>query len=156
MVHKIRKNKKSYTTYDMYNNWARETESEVSYVRFKRISEAFNKLISDSILDASEGFKMPYGLGYVRIIKYKPKTYTSKSLSVDYKSSKEEGKTIYHLNEHSDGYKFRLYWSKLPQTFPDRYRYQLKLIRANKRKLAQLIFNHKDYINIDDIQVYKM
>lgn len=156
MVHKIRKNKKSYTTYDMYNNWARETESEVSYVRFKRISEAFNKLISDSILNASEGFKMPYGLGYVRIIKYKPKTYTSKSLSVDYKSSKEEGKTIYHLNEHSDGYKFRLYWSKLPQTFPDRYRYQLKLIRANKRKLAQLIFNHKDYINIDDIQVYKM
>jgi hypothetical protein len=140
----------------MYNNWARETESEVSYVRFKRISEAFNKLISDSILDASEGFKMPYGLGYVRIIKYKPKTYTSKSLSVDYKSSKAEGKTIYHLNEHSDGYKFRLYWSKLPQTFPDRYRYQLKLIRANKRKLAQLIFNHKDYINIDDIQVYKM
>ena len=156
MVHKIRKNKKSYTTYDMYNNWARETESEVSYVRFKHISEAFNKLISDSILNASEGFKMPYGLGYVRIIKYKPKTYTSKSLSVDYKSSKEEGKTIYHLNEHSDGYKFRLYWSKLPQTFPDRYRYQLKLIRANKRKLAQLIFNHKDYINIDDIQVYKM
>lgn len=156
MVRKIRKNKKSYTTYDIYNNWAKETESEVSYVRFKRISEAFNKLISDSILDASGGFKMPYGLGYVRIIKYRPKTYTDKSLSVDYKSSKEEGKTIYHLNEHSDGYKFRLYWSKLPQTFPDRYRYQLKLIRANKRKLAQLIFNHKDYINIDDIQIYKM
>ncbi len=156
MVRKIRKNKKSYTTYDIYNNWAKETESEVSYVRFKRISEAFNKLISDSILDASDGFKMPYGLGYVRIIKYRPKTYTDKSLSVDYKSSKEEGKTIYHLNEHSDGYKFRLYWSKLPQTFPDRYRYQLKLVRANKRKLAQLIFNHKDYINIDDIQIYKM
>lgn len=156
MVRKIKKNKKSYTTYDIYNNWAKETESEVSYVRFKRISEAFNKLISDSILDASDGFKMPYGLGYVRIIKYRPKTYTDKSLSVDYKSSKEEGKTIYHLNEHSDGYKFRLYWSKLPQTFPDRYRYQLKLVRANKRKLAQLIFNHKDYINIDDIQIYKM
>lgn len=156
MVRKIKKNKKSYTTYDVYNNWAKETESEVSYVRFKRISEAFNKLISDSILDASDGFKMPYGLGYVRIIKYRPKTYTDKSLSVDYKSSKEEGKTIYHLNEHSDGYKFRLYWSKLPQTFPDRYRYQLKLVRANKRKLAQLIFNHKDYINIDDIQIYKM
>lgn len=156
MVRKIKKNKKSYTTYDVYNNWAKETESEVSYVRFKRISEAFNKLISDSILDASDGFKMPYGLGYVRIIKYRPKTYTDKSLSVDYKSSKEEGKTIYYLNEHSDGYKFRLYWSKLPQTFPDRYRYQLKLVRANKRKLAQLIFNHKDYINIDDIQIYKM
>ena len=89
MVRKIKKNKKSYTTYDVYNNWAKETESEVSYVRFKRISEAFNKLISDSILDASDGFKMPYGLGYVRIIKYRHKTYTDKSLSVDYTSSKE-------------------------------------------------------------------
>lgn len=81
---------------------------------------------------------------------------TAKSLSVDYKSSKEFNKTIYHLNEHTDGYKFRLYWSKLPQTFPDRYRYQLSLVRQNKRKLAQLIFNKQDYINIDDIQLYKM
>lgn len=104
----------------------------------------------------SECFKMPYGLGYVCIVKYKPKSYNAESLSVDYKSSKEEGKRIYHLNEHSDGYKYRLYWSKLPQTFPDRYRYQLMLVRDNKRELAQLIFNHKDYINIDDIQIYKM
>lgn len=99
---------------------------------------------------------MPSGLGLICIVKYKPKTYTDKSLSVDYKSSKEEGKRIYHLNEHSDGYKFRLYWSKQPYTFADRYKYQLTLTRANKRRLAQLIFNHNDYINVNDIQVYKM
>lgn len=81
---------------------------------------------------------------------------TSKSLSVDYKTSNELGKRIYHLNEHSDGYKFRLYWSRLPQTFPDRYRYQLSFVRQNKRKLAQLIFNKHDYINVDDIQLYKV
>ena len=81
---------------------------------------------------------------------------TPKSLSVDFKSSAEYGKTIYHLNEHSDGYKYRLYWSKVPQTFPDRYRYQLSLVRQNKRQLAQLIFNNHDYINVDDIQIYKM
>lgn len=75
---------------------------------------------------------------------------------MDYKASAEEGKRIYHLNEHSGGYKYRLYWSKIPKTFPDRYRYQLQLVRKNKRELAQLIFNHKDYINIDDIQIYKM
>lgn len=66
---------------------------------------------------------MPYGLGFIQVVKYRPKSLTSKSLSVDYKASKEYDKKIYHLNEHSDGYKFRLYWSKLPQTFPDRYRY---------------------------------
>lgn len=156
MDRKIRKNKKSYTLYDMYNNYCREFGNEVPYVTFKGILEKFNDNIKESIINRSESFKMPFGLGYVCIIKYKPKQYNSKSLSMDYKASAEEGKRIYHLNEHSGGYKYRLYWSKIPKTFPDRYRYQLQLVRKNKRELAQLIFNHKDYINIDDIQIYKM
>lgn len=81
---------------------------------------------------------------------------TQQSLSVDYKASKEYNKKIYHLNEHSEGYKYRLYWSKLPRVFPDRYKYQLCLVRQNKRKLAQLIFNKQDYIDINDIQLYKV
>lgn len=129
---------------------------DVPYVAYKRILDEMGIIILKHILNGSDGFKMPYGLGYIQIGKYKPKTYTDKSLSVDYKASKEIGKRIYHLNEHSDGYKFRLYWSKIPQTFPDRYKYQLRLVRANKRKLAKLIFNGTDYINIDDIQIYKM
>ena len=156
MERRIRKNKKSYTAYDMYYTYVKNNGVEVSYARFKSILDAFNKTILDLLLERSEGFKMPYGLGYLRIVKYRPKKFTPEHLSKDYKSSKEEGKIIYHLNEHSDGYKYRLYWSKVPQTFPDRYRYQIKLVRANKRHLAQLIFNHKDYINIDDIQIYKM
>lgn len=42
------------------------------------------------------------------------------------------------------------------QDFSDRYKYQLCMVRENKRHLAQLIFNKQDYINIDDIQIYKM
>lgn len=114
------------------------------------------KVILEIVLERSEGFKMPYGLGFIQIGKYRPKTYTEKSLSVDYKASKTYDKKIYHLNEHSDGYKFRLYWSKIPRTFPDRYKYQLGLIRQNKRKLAQLIFNKQDYVEINDIQLYKV
>lgn len=150
------RNKKSVTIRDMYEQYVQENDVDVSYSRFKRILDRFNEIVKDSLLEGSEGFKMPFGLGYVQIVKYKPKSYTKKSLSVDYKSTKELGKTVYHLNEHSNGYKFRLFWSRLPQTFPDRYRYQLSLVRANKRHLAQLIFNNHDYINIDDIQVYKM
>lgn len=154
---KTRKNKQSYGIYDIYQTYQKEDDAvEMPYVRFKRILERFNKLIKETILDASEGFKMPLGLGYICIVKYKPKQYTSKSLSQDYKSSKEEGVRVYHLNEHSRGYKYRLYWSKTPRTFPDRYKYSLTLLRENKRYLAQLIFNKTDYINIDDIQIYKM
>lgn len=155
MVLKIRKNKHSYTLADIYRAYSK-INGEVPYVRYKRIIDRFNEIIKEEVLEGSKPFKMPYGLGLICIVKYKPKSYTPKSLSVDYKSSKEEGKKIYHLNEHSNGYKYRLYWSKNPRTFPDRYKYQIQFVRENKRHLAQLIFNKQDYINIDDIQVYKM
>lgn len=128
---------------------------EVDYGLYKRILEEMCKVILEYVLDGSEGFKMPFGLGFIQIGKYKQKITTDK-LAVDYKASKEYGKRIYHLNEHSDGYKYRLYWSKIPRTFPDRYKYQLCLVRQNKRKLAQLIFDKHDYLDINDIQLYKV
>lgn len=152
MDHKTKKNKKSYTFRDMYNT----TPVDVPYAQYKRILKEMSSTILEHVLERSEGFKMPYGLGFIQIGKYKPKSYNDKSLSVDYKASNEYGKRIYHLNEHSDGYKFRLYWSKIPRVFPDRYKYQLCFVRANKRRLAQLIFNKHDYLDINDIQLYKM
>ena len=152
MDRKTMKNKQSITFRDMYKTMP----VEVDYGVYKRVLEEMCKVILERIFERSEGFKMPYGLGFIQIGKYKPKTMSSESLSVDYKASKEYDKKIYHLNEHSDGYKFRLYWSKIPKTFPDRYKYQLCLVRQNKRRLAQLIFNKHDYINIDDIQLYKV
>lgn len=147
--------KQSYTISDIFEEY-HKIDKDMSYVRFKRILEQFNTNLRHLLLEGSEGFKMPYRLGYLQIVKYKPKTYTDKSLSVDYKTSKELNKKIYHLNEHSDGYKYRFYWSKNTNTIPDIYKYQVQLVRKNKRDLAQLIFNKHDYINIDDIQIYKM
>lgn len=141
----------------MYNYYLSENiNSDVSYVRFKRIIQELYRNILKCIQDDSDCFKMPQGLGYVTIVKYKPKHYNTKSLSVDYKQSNIENKKIYHLNEHSDGYKYRLFWSKQPYTFSDRYKYQLSFVRENKRRLAKLIFNRQDYIDINDIQIYKM
>ena len=129
---------------------------EVDYSLYKLVLDTMCTVILEHVLNASEGFKMPFGLGFIQVGKYRPKTYTDKSLSVDYRASKEYGKRIYHLNEHSDGYKYRLYWSKIPRTFPHRYKYSLCLVRQNKRKLAQLIFNKQDYVDINDIQLYKV
>ena len=146
------RSKQSTTFRDMY----RTMPVEVNYSLYKRILDEMCKVILEYVFERSEGFKMPYGLGFIQVGKYRPKTMTGQSLSVDYKASKEYDKCIYHLNEHSDGYKYRLYWSKLPKTFPDRYKYQLNLVRQNKRRLAQLIFNKHDYIDINDIQLYKV
>ena len=129
---------------------------EVDYGLYKRILEEMCRIILDAVLNSSDGFKMPYGLGFMQVGKYRPKTLSGESLSVDYKASREYDKRIYHLNEHSNGYKYRLYWSKIPRTFPDRYKYQLCFVRQNKRRLAQLIFNKQDYLDINDIQLYKV
>ncbi|MEE3414039.1 MAG: hypothetical protein VZR53_01565 [Prevotella sp.] len=126
------KNKKSITFRDMY----RTMPIEVDYGLYKRILDEMCRIILDEVLNSSEGFKMPYGLGFMQVGKYKPKTLSGESLSVDYKASREYDKRIYHLNEHSNGYKYRLYWSKIPRTFPDRYKYQLCFVRQNKRRLA--------------------
>ena len=134
----------------------RKMPVEVDYSLYKRVLYEMCNVILEHMLMRSEGFKMPYGLGFIQIGKYKPKTLSDYSLSVDYKASKEYNKKIYHLNEHSGGYKYRLYWSKIPRVFPDRYKYQLGLVRQNKRKLAQLIFNKQDYLDINDIQLYKV
>ena len=129
---------------------------EVDYGLYKRILDEMCRIILDAVLNSSDGFKMPYGLGFMQVGKYRPKTLSGESLSVDYKASREYDKRIYHLNEHSNGYKYRLYWSKIPRTFPDRYKYQLCFVRQNKRRLAQLIFNKQDYLDINDIQLYKV
>lgn len=129
---------------------------EVDYELYKRILDEMCRIILDAVLNSSDGFKMPYGLGFMQVGKYRPKALNGDSLSVDYKASREYDKRIYHLNEHSNGYKYRLYWSKIPRTFPDRYKYQLCFVRQNKRRLAQLIFNKQDYLDINDIQLYKV
>ena len=152
MVLERMRSKQSTTFRDMY----RTVPIEVDYSLYKRILDEMCKVILEYVLERSDGFKMPYGLGFIQVGKYRPKTLTPDSLSVDYKASKEYDKRIYHLNEHSNGYKYRLYWSKIPRTFPDRYKYQLCLVRQNKRRLAQLIFNKHDYIDINDIQLYKV
>lgn len=129
---------------------------EVPYSVYTRVLDEMCNIILEYVLERSEGFKMPYGLGFIQVGKYRPKNFTEQSLSVDYKASKDYSKKIYHLNEHSEGYKFRLYWSKIPRTFPDRYKYQLCMVRTNKRKLAKLIFNKHDYLDINDIQLYRV
>jgi hypothetical protein len=119
------KNKQSITFRDLY----RTMPIEVDYGLYKRILQEMCRIILDAILNSSDGFKMPFGLGFIQVGKYLPKALNDKSLSVDYKASREYDKRIYHLNEHSNGYKYRLYWSKIPRTFPDRYKYQLCFVR---------------------------
>jgi hypothetical protein len=62
---KIRKNKKSYTILDMYKPYILNSGLEVPYSTFKAVLDEFNRIVLEMLQKRSEGFKMPYGLGYV-------------------------------------------------------------------------------------------
>ena len=55
------KSKKSTTFRDMY----RTMPIEGNYSLYKRILDEMCKVILEHVLERSEGFKMPYGLGFI-------------------------------------------------------------------------------------------
>lgn len=93
---------------DAYLYYKQNTENPLSYKKFKSVYESYIEEVVDLIM-RGENYKIPSKLGYFRIRKYK--TNLDK-LAKDYKTSKELGTTIYHLNEHSDGYRIKFLWQK--------------------------------------------
>lgn len=67
-----------------------------------------NKIIADLIRDELDGFKLPNGIGYLTVTKFKPKKDP-----IDWQKTKELGKYVYHLNFHSFGYCPRVCWYRV-------------------------------------------
>lgn len=142
----------SHTITDFYNHYISEIEPNTVYdvdrQVYRSIVEDYFKHLRDEVLLNSKTISL-HGIGSLCVIKHQPKNYNSKSLRVDFKATKEFGKTIYHLNEHSDGFKFRFYWSKTKYPLINKTRYELIATRHNKRLLAKIIKERiTDYIEI--------
>ena len=143
----------SYTIKDFYKyylSYAKDGKVyQIDYTTYRKIITDYFMFIRDEILEKSREFKMPCRLGSLFIMKRKPLKWDSGSLRIDYKTSKDLGKVVYHLNEHSDGYKYRFCWSKVKSLVPYKIKYQLIVTRHNKRRLAQIIKNkERDYVII--------
>lgn len=144
---------KSYTGKDFYESYCKYTEGnplyQIDYTLFRSILNDYFKYLKKEIIENGKEVKLPCRLGSLCIVKHKPKEWSKKSLRIDYQSSKEAGKMIYHLNDHSDGYKYRYYWNKQNMLTKNKTKYQLIMTRENKRRLAQIIKNReRDYITL--------
>lgn len=141
----------SYTVKDFYKNYIDNIADnhlyKIPYDIYRKIITAYFRYLSNEIIENGRNVKLPCRLGYVEIIKHKPKEWSGKSLRIDYNRSKELDKVVYHLNAHSNGFKYRFYWSKQDAIVINKSKYQLVMTRANKRRLAQIIKNReRDYI----------
>ena len=137
---------KAYTGHNFYDSYSEYVEDnplyQVEYRVFRDIINDYFKYLRDELIENGKEVRM----GTIQIVKHKPKEYTGKSLRIDYAESKKAGKIIYHLNEHSNFYKYRVYWNKQNMITPNKTKYQLVMTRDNKRHLAQIIKNHiRDY-----------
>ena len=143
--------RKSYTITDYYLSYKKYieegTQYDVSYTTFRNIVSDYFKYIRDEVMLNSKEVKLPCRLGTLQIVKHQPKEYTGKSLRWDWKSTRELGKPVYYLNDHTDGFKYRFFWSKQDCIIPNRIKYMFIASRNNKRDLATILFNRQcDYI----------
>ena len=150
----INKNTKSYTLRSIYNFYIENTAdnklyNSIDYTTFRSIILDYYDYIRDELLNKGNSIKLPCNLGTISIVKKKSEYWNGKGCSIDYKATRENNKLIYYINEHSDGYKFRLYWSKLKCNISNGIKYMMILSRDNKRRLAQIIKNKEtDYLEL--------
>lgn len=144
---------KYYTTYDFYEWYIKDIDVDsdfyMSFKQYKEIIEQYFKYIQDCVLENSKTFKLPCRLGFLSIVKKKPKHWDSKSLKIDFNETKKQGKTVWHVNLHTGLYKYRYHWNKQSCLTKNKTRYRFVASRYNKRRLAQILKNHEhDYMEI--------
>ena len=139
-----------YLLEDIYKYYSKSIEKNgpfnIPYPLYRTILEDYFKRI---ILKIFEGkiYKIPVGLGSLYVIKIKMNYDKKNGLSPDWANTNKYGKLIYHLNEHSKGFKYRFHWMKKGLSFNTDVLYRLVMTRANKRELARLIKTGEvDYI----------
>ena len=144
---------KSYTIASFYNSYLNDIEQDtiydIDYNKYRSIVTDYFKYLQKQLIEEGKCIKLPYRMGTLQIIKSRPKHLDKRSLRIDYQSTKQTGKLIFLLNEHSDGFKMRALWSKIDMMVLNKSKYQLVLTRANKRRMAVIIKNKEiDYEEI--------
>lgn len=141
---------KAYTVASFYNDYLSNIEPDtvydIDYNTYRAIINDYFKYLQKQLIEEGKRIKLPYRMGTLQIIKSKPKHLDKRSLRIDYQATKQTGKLIFLLNEHSDFFKYRFLWSKVDMMVPNKSKYQLVATRANKRRLAGIIKNRElDY-----------
>ena len=135
---------KKKTFKDFYTSYSFKHDTRdarfVDKKKYVKILREFFKLLSKEIIEEAYEYKIPHGLGFLYIHKYK-----SKKKPVDWKRTREYFKThgvkkyIYFMNTHSGGWSARWYWDKRAAILKNKSLYKFVAIRKNKRAVGKTI-----------------
>jgi hypothetical protein len=159
--------KEDFNRLDLYKfyNDTRKEDVNITQRTFTKIISAFNREVIKLILYKNYSFRLPFGLGYISVIKKKQKDIEydesgkqiKQKLLVDYhktkqlwerdEEAKQKKKLVLHLNEHTDGYIYRYNWDKGGCAVTNLFSYKFKPSRENSRWLASVIKDKS--LNVD-------
>lgn len=143
-----------YTLKHMYEVYKENVDEgspyDISYSDYVKITTGYNKSIIDRLLD---GFKirLPYALGSLQIIKKKMyfQSQVNKRKGINWEATNKHGKVIHHLNEHSNNYKYLVYWDRRGNKVKGINGYKFVPCRNLKRTIAKYIKEYKqDYFEV--------
>lgn len=147
--------KADYKINDLYKYFKEQNPELADRVTEKIYKEHLDKYTTLVIKNLLDGWviKLPYGLGDIGIFKKKMKVgklLKRNQLKLDYKKYRETGKKVFHLNEHRNGYRYRVAWINKRKTL-GRYRglYKFDATRRITRTLSNILQTDfsKDYID---------
>lgn len=130
-----------YTLTSMYARYI-DTHTGIYNIEYKLfiiLITEFYKGVMKEILYNSRDFNMPYRMGKIMVVKTPVNINHLNARSMDWKKAAELGKPVYHLNEHSSGYKYYFFWNKAKCIIKNAFYYRFIPTRTNKRYLAKLI-----------------
>lgn len=141
-----------YTLKEQYEDYIKDKVQDslyyVSIEEYDEICKFFCEAVINYILENNGSFKMPYGVGELKVIK-RQNQRKENSYSVDWELTQKHGKYIYHLNEHTSGYRYSFHWVKYNNVFRNKYLYRLTMTRQIKRRLAKMIKSGEyDYVEL--------
>jgi nucleoid DNA-binding protein len=114
----------------------------ISFNNFKKILYTSNSIYAKYVLEG-EKIKLPQGFGSIAISKRKQRFKVTINgvdkiiLPINWQETKKLGKKIYHMNSHTEGYRYKWFWFKSEAYLSDAYVWQFNATRVNSRKLAQ-------------------
>lgn len=131
--------------YDYYMETSiRKGKPYVDYLTFSLVLRDFNLKVLDRLVYHAETIVLPYRLGSIYVRKFEH-NYTEKNKrlwNIDFKATKEQGKTVYHADTH--GYKFK--WIKKGAKVTGIRYHTFRASRRGNRMIADAVKNkHLDF-----------
>lgn len=137
----------------------------MGYSKYKKLIREINGKIAKHVIEDPLGIKLPYGMGNYSLMKrrsniysviQKTKRFDERKINTkyrfvisnytDWKMTKETGKRVLFMNDHSDGYKFIFHWDKKRTVFPNKDMYYIAMeSKWNKYLYSWIVSGHQHY-----------